>query len=34
MELTNFNACSMVSGWNLLSSGAGVAGLLDLKCSL
>ena len=26
VELTIFNACSGVSGWNLLSSGAGVAG--------
>ena len=34
MELTIFNACFGVSGWNLLSSSAGVAGLLDLKCSL
>ena len=34
VELTIFNACSGVSGWNLLSSGVGVAGLLDLKCSL
>ena len=34
VELTIFNACSAVSGWNLLSSGAGVAGLIDLKCNL
>ena len=34
VELTIFNAWSGVSDWNLLSSGVGVASLLDLKCSL
>ena len=30
VEFTILNACSGVSGWNLLSSGAGVAGLSAL----